>query len=614
MKTTHRSVCSQESYRNLITFISWIMRLLHAEKLVLTEFHDYARPRYAILSHTWGEEEVSFQLIHDLEAARSAEGFAKVAACARQALRDGFEWIWVDTCCIDKSSSAELSEAINSMFDWYRNAVVCYVYLADVVLADAEIYSFYGQSDGLEKSALGQKFSTSRWLTRGWTLQELLAPTKIEFYSADWSLVGTRACLQGIVSHVTLIPPSILSDHQGQIRAWLRSCSIAERMRWAARRHTTRTEDIAYSLMGIFDVNMPLLYGEGDKAFERLQQEILRKEEDLSIFAWCNTKGLNSWGMQNRAFSPHPSRFLCTEVLDFNPALPSAPSRTSALKDLQLPTPILDTSKPWQQYPPLSITGRGILLTLLVIPRQEGEKSKGLVAWTYSTGRIPSLRRNLLHVCFRNETPEGFDLGTLEKEPPVLLPLRDSIVCVGSTHLDKFQPARIYLALDEHTTGKISTPYEIAPVLMPMKIRLQDDENHSASAVPRRVPFTQLRSGIFIDHMGQSMYGKGSSTVGFDKEKELAVNVDCHLSRDKISSVVFLKWLRHANNMGGLDFRIGVSTSDPARPVSERTSSKVFQDRGVAKLFSGHYVTVDVKLGSGNGNNAILCFGRITKV
>jgi len=185
---------------------------------------------------------------------------------------DGYEWVWIDTYCIDKSSSAELSEAINSMFGWYKKSAICYAYLADV------------PSNG-DPQVPQSAFSKSRWFTRGWTLQELIAPNILEFFSNDWKKLGSRRSLSARISQITTIDSDVLAlNLQPQRR------SIAQRMSWASRRSTTRIEDIAYCLIGLFAINMPLLYGEGERAFIRLQEEILKRSNDHSLFAWTEEK------------------------------------------------------------------------------------------------------------------------------------------------------------------------------------------------------------------------------------------------------------------------------------------------------------------------------------
>lgn len=247
------------------------MRLLHTTKLIVEEFveSESGSYRYAILSHTWEEEEITFQDMQG-EVPTHKKGFSKLENSCAQAKKDGYEYIWIDTCCIDKSSSAELSEAINSMYRWYESAAICYAYLSDVPPREIED-PWISQS----------RFRQSRWFTRGWTLQELIAPSKLIFFSQSWTSLGTKAELVKLIYDVTTIDKDVLLDE----RNILSTISVSRRMSWAARRKTTRVEDRSYSLLGIFDVNMPLLYGEGYKAFYRLQEEILKQTDDESLFA-----------------------------------------------------------------------------------------------------------------------------------------------------------------------------------------------------------------------------------------------------------------------------------------------------------------------------------------
>jgi hypothetical protein len=245
------------------------MRLINVETKRLEEFLGEI-PHYAILSHTWGDDEVLFQDFTQLgaDARRRKRGYAKILKTCELAQRSGLRYAWVDTCCIDKSSSAELSEAINSMFHWYRKSVVCYAWLSDLP-ADKPSKP---RSDAIKDC---------RWFTRGWTLQELIAPRTVEFYDAAWNLRGTKAGLKYLLTDITNIPGNVLESPES-----LHTLSVARRMSWLSERKTTRTEDMAYCLLGIFDVNMPLLYGEGKRAFLRLQEEISTSTNDLSIFAW----------------------------------------------------------------------------------------------------------------------------------------------------------------------------------------------------------------------------------------------------------------------------------------------------------------------------------------
>jgi hypothetical protein len=189
----------------------------------------------------------------------------------------------VDTCCIDKSSSAELTEAINSMFQWYKNAVVCYAYLSDLSPRQDAVMKDLGVDDSREDYSLASKneLQGCKWFTRGWTLQELIAPKIVRFYDETWAFRGTKDDLAKPIELITDIDNAVLRSCQT-----LADISIAKRMTWASKRKTTRVEDVAYCLLGIFDVNMPLLYGEGNKAFTRLQEEIIKNNNDLSIFGW----------------------------------------------------------------------------------------------------------------------------------------------------------------------------------------------------------------------------------------------------------------------------------------------------------------------------------------
>jgi hypothetical protein len=308
------------------------MRLINAKT---GQFEEFVRvvPPYAILSHTWGAEEVSFQEFEKqcstllvpssggVTETESKEGMKKIAGCCRQAMADDIEYVWVDTCCIDKSSSSELQETINSMFEWYSNAVVCYVYLADVPPGDDPL-------------AWSSAFSKSRWFTRGWTLQELLAPVHVVFYDNSWDMIATRQDLEltAKIAEITRIRTIHLNASSAehyrlrsddeydlsvigveQHKRYLSHISIAERMSWVSRRSTTRSEDLAYCLLGLFDIHMTMLYGEGHRAFIRLQQKIMKVSNDTSLFAWGYGPPLNQIPWRN----PRASEFLASSPLDF---------------------------------------------------------------------------------------------------------------------------------------------------------------------------------------------------------------------------------------------------------------------------------------------------------
>ncbi|KAE8446435.1 Vegetative incompatibility protein HET-E-1 [Mollisiaceae sp. DMI_Dod_QoI] len=235
-----------------------LLRINNDGNFSLTEFFESKIPKYGILSHRWGAEEVTFKDLVE-GTSKSKAGYSKIQFCSEQAKRDGLQYIWLDTCCIDKSNSTELAEAINSMFRWYRNATKCYVYLSDVSRL---------RSDG-SNEAWEPMFYRSEWFTRGWTLQELIAPTSVVFFSREGELLGDKESLQEQIHEITGIPVLAL---QG---APLSGFSVQERFLWAANRVTTRSEDKAYSLFGIFGVFLPIIYGEGqENAFRRLQEEV----------------------------------------------------------------------------------------------------------------------------------------------------------------------------------------------------------------------------------------------------------------------------------------------------------------------------------------------------
>lgn len=190
------------------------------------------------------------------------------------------------------------------MYRWYRNADVCYAYLADV--------DSHEDPGGADSS-----FRKSAWFTRGWTLQELLAPRVIYFYDANWREIGSRESLVSIITNITSIPSEYFET--GDLARY----SIAQRMSWASQRSTTRIEDETYCLLGIFGINMPLLYGEGKAAFRRLQEELLRRSDDLSILAFSRRDNTVS----NSVLADSPTAFELSggvkkSLLTFFPSMP----------------------------------------------------------------------------------------------------------------------------------------------------------------------------------------------------------------------------------------------------------------------------------------------------
>ncbi len=264
------------------------MRFLNTTTLRFEEVPDsdlhLERNQYAILSHRWGrdEDEVTYQDILASDDGTGKIGFAKIKEFCKLALLEDCQYGWVDTCCINKGNSAELTEAINSMYLWYKCSKTCIAYLKDVPPQ--------------------QDFTKSEWFDRGWTLQELVAPKVVCFFDQTWQLIGKKTELLDSLSRRTRIPRDVLSH-----AAKSSDCSVAQRMSWAADRVTTRVEDRAYSLLGLFDVHMPMIYGEREKSFLRLQQNIIAMCKDESIFAWAMEQSDDRTKTYSGLYAPSPS-------------------------------------------------------------------------------------------------------------------------------------------------------------------------------------------------------------------------------------------------------------------------------------------------------------------
>lgn len=376
--------------------------LFDTDKFEIKEFNDSQIPPYAILSHRWGEEEVTLQDIDRIDI-KEKQGYKKIKGCCKIAKESGFGYVWIDTCCIDKTSSAELSEAINSMYYWYGRADICYAYLDDVQSTNEE-----GTEEG--KISSGTKISTSMWFTRGWTLQELIAPSDVVFFDKKWIKLGNRTEFEELLSEITRIPRNVLSgvDH-------LELFSVAQRMSWAAERQTTRLEDQAYCLMGIFGVNMPLLYGERENAFLRLQEEILRISDDPTLFAWKFEDG-------NGLLAPSPAAFLKSHnIIRSNRPSTSSNPPTLSSRGIYLEVPFIGV-------------GHGIGLAILDCQEGDGRGENKLYA-LYVRDTLLTMRhftrvriRELIEV----------DLETLEK---VQYPSRR--ICIQSGRTTIIRPKKL---------------------------------------------------------------------------------------------------------------------------------------------------------------------------
>ncbi|KAI1337202.1 heterokaryon incompatibility protein-domain-containing protein [Xylariaceae sp. FL0016] len=361
------------------------MRLINVESHELHEFFGSDIPAYAILSHTWGDEEVTFQDMQTNKA-HTKMGYEKIWLTCEQARYNNLKWAWVDTCCIDKASSAELSEAINSMYQWYAKSKVCYAYLSDVGLGgENPVRSWpepeYTESNcAVKDSSSGHKkkdsslaierlssflldeesafpmgrhdvavdlqpLKMSRWFSRGWTLQELIAPSTVKFYGRGWSYLGyyTERRIEAAVCQAAGLPKKFFSSPKP-----LSDYSVAQKLSWAATRECTRVEDVAYSLLGLLNINMPLLYGEGEKAFKRLQEEILKGTDDSTLLAWTvPSDSPRAWTLES-IFAKSPADFLQSR---------------DVIKDL--------TTQPF----PLAMTSRGLKMKTRLVPYEHGEAS-----------------------------------------------------------------------------------------------------------------------------------------------------------------------------------------------------------------------------------------------
>lgn len=381
----------------------------------MEEFVGDTSHAYAILSHTWGEEEVSFHQ-YSTPKARLMAGYHKIEHSCALASRLRLPYLWVDTCCIDKSSSAELSEAINSMYRWYRDAAACYVYLSDMKRCEV-----YQSEAGLYFSNNFPMLQKCRWFTRGWTLQELLAPQDVEFYDQDWVSIGTKKTMWALLSRITGIKPIHLWKSQ--------EASVAQKMSWAANRQTTRTEDTAYSLLGLFNVNMPLLYGEGEKAFKRLQHEILRSSNDESIFAWFDdrvwTSGLLAESPANFAKSG--------DVVPINQFYRKPYTMTNQGFQIELRFPNFQKNKEGRFETPLRCTKESMWDQMII--------SLHMTYYTDNTGALRALRTGPFQVEMMQKallpgTEKSYSFHIDDFRRPKLLPHRE-------TPLYKIRPTEV---------------------------------------------------------------------------------------------------------------------------------------------------------------------------
>lgn len=259
------------------------MRLVNTStfELLSAEPSAFKSEGYAILSHRWVGLEITYdrlpQYVAELHKNRERPvqpmQLEKIRGACQIARGQGLQWMWIDNCCINKANAVEESESINSMFRWYSDAQVCITYLSDVRVSNSPL-----SAETFRSAETGKP---SVWFTRGWTLQELLAPQNMQFYDMNWQLMGTKQELAPAIEEITGISVKYLTAEED-----FREASIAAKMSWMAGRETARVEDIAYSLLGLLDITMTPQYGEGMRAFMRLQQTLLASSMDESLFAW----------------------------------------------------------------------------------------------------------------------------------------------------------------------------------------------------------------------------------------------------------------------------------------------------------------------------------------
>ncbi|TBU27915.1 HET-domain-containing protein [Dichomitus squalens] len=429
------------------------------------ELHYFTDPEtvpgsYAILSHVWGKKEQLFHqtpkydedLLLQRPNARDAAS-KKVRQICIIAQQDRFRWLWDDTCCINKDSSAELSEAINSMYRYYSLAAVCYAYLADV-----PSNRFSCDPEG--------PFAKSRWQMHGWTLQELIAAPVVKLISSDWQKLGTKMRHARFLSRITNIPVEVLLMDKP-----VTSFSIAQRMSWAYKRETTRVEDRAYSLMGIFAVNMTTIYGEGERAFQRLQEEIMEQSIDPSLFAWGSFSGMSSHERSaGHEHTKYESYLLARSPDDFNP---SDSGRTRFLPNAFRSLTHIDLhSSRMKEIPTFTMTPYGCLCRLMCFGFGELTLAWMGCGWDGFEGETRSLWL-LLRRC---QDPPPDESKPLYHCVALSTGYRQGSRLVGLSEADwpwasfTLRPQELYIAL-WHTTPKGQASSPIPLVLQHERIR-----------------------------------------------------------------------------------------------------------------------------------------------
>ncbi|KAF5595986.1 beta transducin [Fusarium pseudocircinatum] len=479
------------------------MRLLDANNLEVVEFMDHNVPKYVILSHTWVTgEEVTLQ---DMQNNKGMErsGYNKIKHACALALENGYGYAWVDTCCIDKTSSAELSEAINSMMSWYERSEICYTYLADV-------------PPGTNLHESESSFAKSRWFERGWTLQELIAPSRLIFLYDDWSVMSERHDIVDLITKITGIDEAFLSappaSTNGNLQSRLHAASIAEKMSWASERKTTRIEDTAYCLLGIFGINMPLLYGEGKNAFLRLQEEIMKRSDDQTLLAWyLPEEGPDESGV----LATSPAAFAkCKDFIPCDVGMSTPPFQITN-KGLRIEMPVSSDDFSDGRYGLLQCRTKQDPTTVIAIPLDSGRnnlyvRSKRPLltlsyqywrAWSFTpVNLLPSLSftssvaQPPSYTVFLESIPENFYIA--EVYPPNQSQQPDPRFIMTGTPEDENQgSSRAALVLIKSLVDDVE-PFVVRIMIEPASVK---EPTGTESHVDATIRFVETFDGTFFD-------------------------------------------------------------------------------------------------------------------
>ncbi|KAL0932397.1 HET domain-containing protein [Colletotrichum truncatum] len=579
------------------------MWLLNTDSLALQEFF-HARPGYAILSHTWGDEEVTYQdILGDKSSLKDKAGYKKIRECCALARENGFQWVWIDTCCINKSSSAELSEAINSMFQWYREARVCYAYLIDVPSLHYAAFLAYknlintpdDQVDVFkEEKAI---FMKSRWFTRGWTLQELLAPRQVLFYASDWSYIGTKDDLSGLIEEQTGISDLALGSDS------LQGFPVRTKMQWAAGRQTTRVEDLAYCLLGIFDINMPLLYGEGNRAFRRLQEEILKAAEDYSLLAWASSRGSSGVAGIGSALAAEPNDFAALALnggITIQPSTPESrdmyvhnaeiyiPKKYSWKKEHILDNMTMDSEhfllrkqrRKGVVFQPPTMSARGILITLLTnTPLGEAPLQYNWLAWTLLNIDIEG-QSYAVCIALREEgKPIGVGIKAARQRSK-------SLHLVPQEMLRTFRPMTLYLRVAESPTNQHWKIVDNVPIPMETEKTglFLSERNNVAARITETFPRLMLERVGGLYNVGSAGFMQAAATIlNFDPVWAFVICLEDGESR----LVVLLGRMQNTTSAAGVLWHCDVLPFPGEKTPRTITDILLSQDRHPTDLLRG---------------------------